>query len=173
MKNRRETIVPGLVLIFLGLFFLLQRLAPGVLAWGNVWPILPTLSGLGALAGWLLSEDREPGILFLGTAATLVGLFFFLFTFDYYEWSDMSRLWPAFPIIGGLAFLAMFVGGRFRDWGAAGVGCVAIVVGVVAFGFTLFRLPRNLADTLVRLWPLGLIFIGLIGLASAFLRRGD
>lgn len=85
----------------------------------------------------------------------------------------MKHWWPTFPTIGGLAFLALFAGGGFRNWGAAGVGCVALLVGVIGFGFTLFRLPRALAVALVKFWPLGLIFIGLIALASAFLRRGD
>ena len=173
MKNRAEAIVPGIILILLGLFFLLQQFAPGLFGWGNIWPIFPTLGGLGFLAGWLFSQDRDPGLLFVGTAATLVGLFFFPFTFGLFEWADMGRLWPAFPVIGGLAFLALFAGGRFRDWGTAGVGCVAILVGLIAFGFTLLKLPRALATTLVKLWPLGLIFIGLLALASAFVRRSD
>ena len=173
MKNRAGAIVPGIILILLGAFFLLRRLAPDVFVfgWGNIWPVFPTLVGVGSLAGWLFSEERDPGLLFLGTAATLVGLFFFLFSFGLFEWAEMGKLWPAFPIIGGLAFLALFVGGRFRDWGAAGVGCMAIAVGVIAFGFTLLHLPRPLANQLIKLWPLGLIFIGLLALVSAFVRR--
>jgi hypothetical protein len=173
MHKSSRPIVPGLILILLGAFLLLRQLAPDILGWDNIWPIFPTLGGLAFLTGWLFSQERDPGLLFVGTAATLVGLFFFPFTFGAFEWGDMSRLWPAFPIIGGLAFLALFAGGRFRDWGAAGVGCVAVLVGVIAFGFTLFRLPRSLGDTLIEFWPLGLILIGLIGLLSALLRRRD
>ncbi len=173
MRKRTGPIVPGVVLILLGLFFLLQQFAPDLLGWGNVWPIFPTLGGLAFLGGWLFSQERDPGLLFVGTGATLVGAFFFLFTLGVFEWDDMGQWWPAFPIIGGVAFLALFAGGRFRDWGAAGVGCVAIIVGVVAFGFTLLSLPRSLMTTLVDLWPLGLILIGLIGLVSAFFRRRD
>lgn len=173
MKNRTSAIVPGSILILLGLFFLMQQFVPNLLSWDRIWPAFPTLGGVAFLGGWLVSKDHDPGLLFVGTAATLVGLFFFPFTFDIFEWADMGKLWPAFPVIGGLAFLALFAGGRFREWGAAGVGCVAMLVGVIAFGFTLFRLPRTLAATLVKLWPLGLIFIGLIALASAFLRRGE
>ena len=173
MRDRARAIVPGIVLILLGSFFLLQQFAPGLFGWDRIWPVFPTLGGVAFLAGWLFSKDHDPGLLFVGTAATLVGLFFFPFSFGLFEWADMSRWWPAFPIIGGIAFLALFAGGRFRDWGAAGVGCVAMLVGMIAFGFTLLSFPRALAATLVKLWPLGLIFIGLIALASAFLRRGD
>ncbi len=160
-------------LILLGFFLLLQQLATHLFGWNHIWPIFPTLGGVTFLAGWLFSKEHDPGLLFVGTAATLVGLFFFLFTFGVLEWSEMSKLWPTFPIIGGLAFLALFAGDRFRDWGAAGTGCVAVLLGVIAFGFTLFRLPRSLGDTLIKLWPLGLILIGLIGLLSALLRRRD
>lgn len=173
MRHRAGTIVPGIILILLGFFFLLQQFAPGIFGWDRIWPIFPTVGGIAFLAGWLFSKDHDPGLLFVGTAAILVGLFFFPFSFGFIEWGEMGRWWPAFPIIGGLAFLALFAGGRFRDWGVAGVGCLAILVGLIAFGFTLFSLPRALAATLVQLWPLGLIFLGLIALASAFLRRGD
>jgi len=174
MKNRRGAIVPGIILILVGLVLLLQQLVPSFFGWDRLWPLFPTLGGVAFLTGWLFSRDREPGLLFVGTGATLVGLFFFPFTFGLFRWADMSRMWPAFPIIGGLAFLALFAGGRFRDWGAAGVGCVAMLVGIIAFGFTLFRFPRTLSVALLKLWPLGLIFIGLIALASAFLpRRGE
>ncbi|MFZ5916116.1 MAG: LiaI-LiaF-like domain-containing protein [Chloroflexota bacterium] len=173
MKKRAPGIVPGVLLILLGLFFLMQQLAPRLLSWSNIWPLFPTLAGLAFLAGWLFGRERDPGLLFIGTAATLVGLFFFPFSFGLLNWAEMARLWPAFPIIGGLAFLAQFAASRFRDWGAAGVGCLATLVGLIAFGFTLFRLPRPLGDLLLKLWPLGLIFLGLLGLASAFLRRRD
>lgn len=173
MKDRTGAIVPGIILILLGLFFLMQQLAPDLLGWDSIWPAFPTLAGVAFLGGWLVSRDRDPGLLFVGTGATLVGLFFFFFTLGVFEWAEMGKLWPAFPIIGGLAFLVMFVGGRFRDWGAAGVGCVAILVGVIASGFTLFGLPRSLIAALIKLWPLSLILIGLFALISAFLRRRD
>jgi len=173
MKNRAETIIPGIILILLGLFLLLQQFLPDFFGWGNIWPIFPTLAGIAFLIGGLFSRNRDPGLLFVGTAVTLVGLFFFAFTFDLFEWADMGKLWPAFPVIGGLAFLALFFGSKSRDWSVAGVGCAAIAVGVIAFAFTLFSLPGSLIDILVKLWPLGLIFIGLIGLASAFLKRHD
>ena len=173
MKNRAEAMVPGIILILLGLFLLLRQLAPRLFGWGNIWPIFPTLGGVAFLAGWLFSEEHDAGFLFVGTGATLVGLFFFLFTFGLFEWADMSKLWPAFPIIGGLAFMALFAGEGFRELPVAGLGCLAIAVGVVAFGFTLFRLPRPLAATLVKLWPLGLVFLGLLGLVAAFIGRRD
>ncbi len=173
MRKRRGMMVPGIILILLGFFFLLQQFTAGLLGWDRIWPVFPTLAGLAALAGWLFSDPRDPGLLFVGTGSTLVGLFFFPFTFGVFEWGDMERLWPAFPIIGGLAFLALFAGSRFRDWGAAGVGCVAVLVGVVAFGFTLFSLPRDLGSTLLKLWPLALVLIGVIGLLTGLRQRRD
>jgi hypothetical protein len=173
MKNRTAAVVPGIILILLGACFLLQQFAPGLLSWGRIWPVFPTLVGAAFLAGWLFSTERDAGLLFVGTLVTLVGLFFFAFTYDVFEWADMARLWPAFPTIVGLAFLALFAGGGFREWPVAGVGCLVLLVGAVAFGFTLLRLPRALGDTLIKFWPLGLIFLGLLGLATAFFQRRD
>jgi hypothetical protein len=78
----------------------------------------------------------------------------------------MSRLWPVFPGIGGLAFLALFLAGRGREWDVLGVGLVALLVGIVGLLVTFGRLGSDV----VRLWPVLLILAGLIGLFGAIAR---
>lgn len=170
MKDR-PSIGLAFVLILLGVFFLLSN--AGVfedldLDVDKLWPGFVVLGGLAFLLQFLVGGKRDPGLVFVGTAATLIGLFFFLFTlkvelpFEFenlrgpIDWNDSEVLWPAYPLIGGVAFVMLAIFGR--DRGALGVGLVAIAVGVIAFSFTLGS-GEDL-EQFARFWPVLLILIG-------------
>ncbi|HIQ05197.1 MAG TPA: hypothetical protein EYH31_05815 [Anaerolineae bacterium] len=165
-------IVPGLILIALGLIFLFQNLGWRVFAWDRIWPLFVLGAGVAFLAGYVLGQAHDPGYVFVGTAATLIALFFFTFTFGVIPWRHMDRLWPMFVIIGGLSFFALWAAEGFRDWGVFSTGLLAIVIGVIAFPFTFGLLGRRLALLLVRLWPLLLVLIG-VGLLAQFFLGGE
>lgn len=177
---RRGTIIPALILILLGLWFLMGNLGVRLPRMGEMWPIFPLGAGLLALWGYFW-DRRDPGLIFIGIAATLVGAFFFLFTLhvplpltgmrEGVSWNDMGRLWPAFVVIGGLSFIALFLAQPRRDWGVFNLGAMAIVVGLVAFLFTLGWLPGDVGSWLLKLWPLLLILAGLVALAQAVIGR--
>jgi ABC-type Fe3+-siderophore transport system permease subunit len=79
----------------------------------------------------------------------------------------MVRLWPVFALIGGIAFVILFVAeGRNRDWGVLGIGLAAIVVGVVGLAVT----HGLVSGDIVRYWPVLLILLGSVGLVGAFFR---
>lgn len=165
-RDRLGSVWPGLTFIGPGVMLL-----PGQwLGWGQLWPLFPLLGGLSFLVAWALGGVRDAGLVLVGAAA-LVGLFFLGFTTGHWEWAEMERLWPVFPLIGGVAFCALFVAGRAPDLGALTVGAVALVVGIAGLGITFGVLGKEV----VKLWPLLLILIGLFGLASGvirLLRRG-
>lgn len=180
----REQPAVGLavVLIVLGLFLLLRNVG----ALGDfdqdieeLWPGLLILAGVAFLLQFLVGGTRDPGFVFIGVASILLGLFFFLFTFNVelpyqfrhvrgpLQWSDMTYLWPVLPIIGGVALIAMaFFGG---DQDAAGVGLIAIALGVIALPFTLGQ--TEVLGEIEQYWPVILIFIG-CGLLLGQLGRG-
>jgi len=165
-KQQQNALWTGLGLIGLGVAFLLAQL----IGWDRIWPLFPLLGGLAFLAGYVASGFRESGFVFVGILASLIGLFFFGFSLGFWEWGDMSNLWPVFPLIAGLAFVALFVAERPRDAGTLGVGCAASIVGVVGLAVTYGYLGTNIW----KLWPLLLVLAGIIGLAGAifqFLRR--
>jgi hypothetical protein len=179
--KRHPSVVPAVVLILIGLFFLLRDLGAFDdldLDFEELWPGLVVLAGLAFLLQFLLGGVRDPGLVFVGTAATLLGLFFFLFTLNVelpyefenvkgpIEWEDSTYLWPAYPLIGGIAFVMMAFFSRERDvfW----VGLVAIAVGGVAFFFTLGR-PEGLEE-IGQFWPALLILVGGWALLQALFR---
>jgi hypothetical protein len=171
MRRRSGAIIPGLFLILLGLWFLADNLGLPLPGFGQLWPVLIILAGLGFWAGYLFGSPRDPGLTFVGMGALLVGLYFLPFTLHIVEWGDMAILWPGFVLIGGLSFLVLAVAEGFKDWGTLAVGFSALAVGVIAFVFTLGLLPAELGLTVTNFWPLILVFIGLIILVQNLLGR--
>ena len=177
---RRRSIVPALILILVGLYFLVRNLGVNLLDMDALWPIFPMGAGLLFLGGYVLNR-RDPGLVFLGLAATLIGAFFFLFTLgiplpiagmqEGVRWDDMDRLWPTFVVIGGLAFIALFIAEARHEWAVFSLGAIAVVVGCVAFLFTFGLLAGDIGLMLVKLWPVLLIVMGLVALLQALLGR--
>jgi hypothetical protein len=171
MQRRGGSILGALILIALGVWFLAKNLNLSLPRVDALWPAFVMLGGL----------LRDPGQVFVGVAGLLCGAFFFLFTLglglplpglqEGIGWDDMARLWPAFPLIGGLAFLAQFAVDPKHDWGEFVVGVLAIVVGAVAFPFTLGLWPGDLGMALFKLWPLLLVVAGLATLLQVIFRR--
>lgn len=162
-QNRSGAAWAGLGLIALGVLLLLAQW----IGWNRIWPIFPLLGGMAFLVGYVISGFKDAGLVFVGTAATLVGLFFFGFSLGVWEWEQMLQLWPVFPLIGGLAFLALFLAqGPGRDPGTLGIGCAAIIVGGVGLAVTYGLVGGDI----IRLWPLLIILVGLIGLTGGLIQ---
>jgi hypothetical protein len=162
-RDRLGFVGVGLGLIGLGSALLLALW----IGWDRIWPIFPILGGLAFFAAYIATGCKEGGLALVGTAAILVGLFFFGFTLGPWQWEQMAQLWPVFPLIGGLAFVVLFwAEGRGRDVGVLALGCAAIVVGLVGLAITFGVLPSDI----IKLWPLLIILVGLIGLIGALVQ---
>jgi hypothetical protein len=159
-RDQLGVVWAGLGLIGLGIAFLLAQW----IGWDKLWPIFPLLGGLAFFAGYAASGFQDAGLAFVGTAATLIGLFFFGFTLGNWEWVEMVRLWPVFALIGGIAFVVLFIAeGRSQDWGVLGIGLAAIIVGVVGLAVT----HGWVSGDIVKYWPALLVLLGLVALVGA------
>lgn len=174
--ERRGTVFTAVVLIAIGAYLLLAnlRLVPAF-SMTQLWPGVVVLVGLSFWLSFFFGKDHDPGLTFVGTIVTLTGLFFFLFTLNLdlfglgrVDWGDMGKLWPAFPLIVGLAFIVLWVVGRFRDWGTLVPAGILLLVGIGGFAFTLGNVP--LFRNILQWWPLLLILFGLVILIQAVLR---
>jgi len=168
---RKGTIIPALFLILLGTYFLLDELGIGIPGWDIIWPVFPLAGGLAFLGSYILGQRRDPGQIFVGTSAMLVGLAFFFVTLGPLEYRDLDTWWPVFVLIGGVAFLAQWAAAHFRDWGALFLALVAIVVGGAGLAITLQLLGPRTRELLPRLWPILLILVGLMVLLRALPRK--
>jgi hypothetical protein len=122
-----------------------------------LWPIFPFMFGLAFLVTFVTSEDKDPGLVWPGTFGVLIGAFFFLFSLGAADWDQMGELWPAFPLIVGLSFVATWFAGRCRKLQLLVPATINVAVGVVGLGFTLGLIDRHTLDVL---WPLALVLIG-------------
>jgi len=183
VRERFLSIISAVVIILVGLFFLLNNVGAFEdveLDLEKLWPGFVFLAGLAFWLQFFMDRARDPGLVLVGTAGVLLGLFFFLFTLNLelpfetenlsgpIDWDDSAYLWPAYPLIGGIAFVLMSLFSRKRD--ELGVGLVAMAVGIVAFPFTLGQSEG--LEELVKFWPVLLILLGVVSLLRfAFLGR--
>ena len=161
--------VAGIVLIVLGLVFFVVTQGAFDLNWSNIWPIFPMLVGGGILTMAFSADSNaaRAGITIGGTIPLLVGAFFFAVTMDLFSWGDMGTLWPVFPIIVGLAFIAgYFAGNREQPgllWPAAifgGTGLIFLAITGTSIGY----------GVLAQLWPIILIAAGVLMLVPRLWR---
>lgn len=178
---RNKSILPALVLILIGLWLLAGNLGirlPQLFDWGQIWPIFIVLGGLTGLWSYFSRRNRDPDQLFWGFVALGIGCFFFLFTLRLrlpilgrFDWNRMDEFWPGFILIAAGAFLAQFLLSGLRRRDALVSAILAFMVGGIAFAFTLGFLSLTAIRSLVNLWPITLIIIGLGMLGRSFVRR--
>ena len=163
MAERQKSLVPGVLLIIIGLWLLAHRFFYFNLHWFRVYPVVLIL--FAALLFVETFRRHHSGALFWGVVVFVVGVFFALRNFEIIPYYYADEYWPVFMMAMGLGFLALFV---FRpgDWG------VLIPAGIFLFFGTAFALRTfglwfwGWGRFLENYWPVVLIFIGVGVLAS-------
>lgn len=169
MPNRRGALIPAIFLILLGAWLLARNLNVPLPGLSELWPAFPVFFGLACLVQFFLGGRRDDGLIFVGVAATLAGVFLFAFTLGYLRWAAMGVYWPVWVLIAGGAFLAQWLV-RPRDRGLLVPALLGLAVGGVALPLTLGKINPALAQAVEKLWPAALIVLGLIWLVSYFVR---
>jgi hypothetical protein len=166
-------LIPGLVLIALGAWFLVRALGFNLPGMAAMWPIFPTIVGLSMFVGWFFAPKKQGshGIMIPAVINLMVGLFFFGFTFNILRWGDMAVLWPVFPLIVGVAFFVAWVFSGLRDWGLLIPCAITGGVGIVGLGYTVFR-EVEAVSSLIRYWPVLLIGLGILVLIGGVVGSG-
>jgi hypothetical protein len=169
-SGRKGVLVPGLVLIAVGVWFLIRSLGYNLPGMAQMWPVFPVIVGLSMFVTWLVSPDKleRHGLMIPAVINFLVGVFFFGFTLSFFQWSDMADLWPVFPLIVGVAFIVAWIFSLFRDWGMLIPGGITAGVGIVGLAYTLYEQNAVIAP-LLPYWPVLLIGFGLLILIGAVL----
>ena len=159
MSKKARSILPGVVLILIGVVFLLHQLDLFYFRWRHIYPIV--LLAVGALFLLSIFSKGDKGASFPATVLLVLGVFFFLrnfgcFAVDYYFY-DFRDFWPVFMIAFGLGFIVLFLFKR-DDWGVLIPGGVLLFFGIIFFLNVLDVLYwRNITD----FWPVILIAVGL------------
>jgi hypothetical protein len=168
-RRTRTSIVGGLLLILLGVFFLAYQIMPERLNWLRFemgWPMIVVTVGVGLLVFGLLVG--APG---MAVPACIVGgigliLYWQNLTGNWDSWAYIWTLIPGFVGIGTI-LTGLLGGGRLRD--ALEGGFWLILISLVMFAiFGSFLGGMNLFGPY---WPALLILLGVIMLVQSFFRR--
>ena len=170
MRRRSGAILPGLLLVALGAWLLAGTLGVRLPGLETVWPVGLIVFGLAFIAQFFAGGQRSEGLIFTGVATLLLGGFFLAITLGALVWTDIGRLWPIYILIGGLAFLAQWLV-RPGERGLLVPAVLALAAGGATLALTLGVVRADIAEQIIRLWPVVLIVLGL-GLLGSYLLSG-
>jgi len=171
MLGRKNSLVPGVILILIGIALLLRQLGVFYIDWRQIFPIL--LLVLGGLFFISIKTRDDKGAAFPATFFFVLGLFFLIrnydiFSFDYYFYG-FEDFWPIFLIAVGLGFIVMYFF-KPHDWGVLIPGGVLLFFGIVLLlRNTGVLYWRNFADY----WPLILIAVGVSVVFNSLRRKTE
>jgi len=139
--SKKRSILPGFVLVAVGVFLLLDRFHAldrynvNIFQWDLMLPAFAVLLGLNL---WIRALRYKPqrGV-FGGTLLVVLGAFFFAWN---YGWIDhyfyYHSAFPIFPTAIGFAFLSMFLF-DYHKWWAILPAAPFLCAGLVSFSYTL------------------------------------
>jgi hypothetical protein len=131
------SIIAGFSLVALGVWFLVDQFwfnLPGI---DRLWPVILMIVGAAQLIGYLFSGLRRYQYVVSALTCSGLGIFFLFFSLEMVSWDAMSYLWPAFPLITGVAQVAGWVASFGRRMKLLTGGLITSLVGVIGFAFTL------------------------------------
>ena len=163
--TQRSSLIPGLILIAIGGWFLAGNLGVRLPDIAALWPLLPLIGGVSSLIDYFRTGRRDSGKVFFGVAALGVGVFFFMFTLGQLRWAQMGDYWPVFLLIASAAFLAQWLVEPAR-LGLLVPAAISLAIGLIFMPEVRRLLNNTVVDQLVKLWPLALIIAGLAVLAG-------
>jgi hypothetical protein len=155
-EEKRPSLVPGLLLVLVGIAFLLANLGAFKIRGDLIWTYLLIIIGVVFWLSFFFDRSRI-GNLMPGSVLLTIGLLFHHTSTQ--GWDTLSYLWPFFILAPAFGFYAMFVlGTRER-----GLLVPAGILTVIALFFFLQGTNRDLR----LIWPAVLIVLGVL-----FLYRG-
>jgi len=156
LPTARRSILPGLLLIFLGLYLLAQKLDWIDLDWIHIYPVLLLFAGARAFMRYrqFLHSNSLFNAVFLGT----LGGFFLIRNYELIPFWPIETAWPIFLIAAGFGFLAMYLRHSKNVFDFI-FGVLLAALGLIIF-FNNLNLIR--AQFLADLWPIIFIIIGIV-----------
>ncbi|MBN1154656.1 hypothetical protein JXB12_07010 [candidate division KSB1 bacterium] len=168
MEQSHRSVVPGAVLILVGILLLIHELDFIPVRWSQFFPVILVLIGL-LLFIWGI-RGRIGGGLFWGIVFLGAGIFYVIRNYELIPYHSMPTTWPIFSIILGIAFLSLFILNR-NDWGVLIPAIVLLLIGLNYFldYFNYWRLQ----EILHTYWPLSLVLAGVFVIVVSLNRKKE
>ncbi len=161
---KKRSVVPGLILIVIGVLVLLSNLDIEWLNMQQLWPVVLMLLGVLGLVSTLTRHSADKGGIWFGVVGILAGAVFLYITVGQdQDWTLMSSLWPLFPAIAGLGWIVQWIFER-QVVSDVALAIGSLVVAVVGYLYNRDTLPTGITSY----WPLLLVLVG-VGLIAQFL----
>jgi putative Mn2+ efflux pump MntP len=157
MIHKKASLVPGLILIAIGLYFLMNKILNTTPVWYQIYPVI-----ILVFAGFLFWEairTRHHGPLFWGVFLLFTGAYFLLVNYNILPDLEMAGFLPVVLISAGLAFCVRFIVNP-REWGVLVPGTLLLYFGLKTAASEFYELDIDVEGLIDNFWPLILIIIG-------------
>ncbi len=104
--RRHSSVVPGLVLITLGIVFFLNNFGIIDFNWESFWAYIILSIGVIFCIGFL-ADRKKDGYIIPGTILIIMGLIFIYCS--KFGWEAMDHLWPFFILAPAIGLYAMYI----------------------------------------------------------------
>ncbi len=162
MNCKGHSVVPGLILIALGVIIILHSTGVFRIDWDIIWTYVIIFLGIIFWLGFLFDRS-DVGVLMPGSVLLTVGL-----VLNYAArngWYTINYLWPFFILAPAFGFYMMFLLGK-RDRGLLVPAGILTVIGVIF-------LLQSMNHSVRYAWAIGLIVIGALLLLRGFRARSS
>jgi len=161
-KTGRPPIVPGMLLILLGVWLLGRQLELPLFVGDVLWPWLIIVLGVIIWVRYIFFPPRSADDVWWGTAALLAGAFLLTWRNGYFlpQAQGWGTLWPIIPLVIGISSLVQWVF-SIRNWGSLVFGTAFAAGGTVGLAYTTGRISSATAWAIAQYWPLLIVLVGL------------
>ncbi|MBN2183786.1 MAG: hypothetical protein JW746_00510 [Candidatus Krumholzibacteriota bacterium] len=149
-REKKRSVVPGLILICIGIVAVLGNFGLLDLDWEVLWTYFILVLGIIFWLGFIFDRSKD-GLIMPGTVLLTYGVIFNLSA--RFRWVDMDDLWPFFILGPAFGFFAMYLFGK-RHRGLLVPAVILTVVGGI------FLLQNYVIIKYI--WPPILVIIGVL-----------
>jgi len=163
MNPKKQSIIPGIVLIGVGVILLLPKIS-SINAWDHVFPVFLIAMALTCIIETARNNSRNA--LVWGVMLFLVGAFLALRNFDVIPYLYFDEYWPLFLAAAGLGIILKNILYKDQARSSAVTGIILVAAGLF---FLLFTLPYDFewfTGAIENFWPVVLLIIGLFFIVS-------
>ena len=163
MGRQPGSTIIGIGLLAIGAWIVTIQLGVRLARFRYMWPALVALLSLAFLVQYIFQKRKQGGLVFLGIAGLLIGIFLNLFTLRVggLTWADMALYWPIIPLCLGLAFLILYLAEGMRQQSLLIPTYIIGGVGLFALPITLKIVQGPVFNQVIQFWPIPVILLAL------------
>ncbi|MBP7733647.1 MAG: hypothetical protein KA140_07825 [Caldisericia bacterium] len=163
MKDKIVPISIAVVILLVGVLLMVMNLMNVPLTFDKIWPAIPIVIGLLML----LRVNADYGVVFPSIIMIGVGAIFYIDNLQLLGAGiNMGQLWPLFPIVVGLAFVALYAF-KPHDWGVLIPAAACLITGSV------FMSMQQMKNIMIFIIAPVIIIVGILMIVTSLRKPGQ